>query len=656
LTSRAFYELIDEVIYCISTEILALAKQDELSSTERLLELIRDSDAGTQPAAQEQKPGSRRWRALLDNSFSLTRGNITVGVDLGREDLKLVKVKRVSDRKADLLEFARVPFDPEIPKDHPGFPQFLGSALQKFCGPSKAIELWATIPSGRVETRYLKIPKTSQSQIANSAYWSYQKHSPFKEKETIFDFDNLGETDEGGVKKLAVMAYAAPRQAVEDIQRMFALAGFPLTGISIVPFAFQTLLRSNRIATHGVAVSSLYIGREWSRIDIFSDGNLLLSRGIKAGIRTMVEALQHEIEQNWFELTLAKSPTSDQNRIRAIKTRLKQEVESSQSAFFSPIYSPPAKGSADKQMVIKEERIFQMIRPALERLVRQIERTIRHFGINFDNARVEKIYISSGVELHPRIMDYISDELGIPIEVVDPFAEGEHFTAHSAPPESIALKSSFAPALGMALASNAITPNFLHTHKDKHQASVARSINRGMLACFVAVMIACAGYAFWQEQQIKDKDFRKASLQSQLNGFDLRVDKNLILKLVDRIRAQNRNLQGIGNNFLGVAVLGEVANTTPANVRLLKITTRLSAPAASPPAGKAAAKSEPAKKTLILEGVIFGERAVLEADLAAYLMALRNSALFKQPTISKKSLETMDNQPIIRFTAQMDLA
>jgi Tfp pilus assembly PilM family ATPase len=507
-----------------------------------------------------------------------------------------------------------------------------------------------------VETRYLKIPKTSQNQIANSAFWSYQKHSPFKEKETIFDFDTLGETEEGGVKKIAVMAYAAPRQVVEEFQNLFAQAGFPLAGISIVPFAFQTLLRCNRVPAHGVAVSSLYIGRDWSRIDIFSEGNLLLSRGIKAGIRTMVEALQNEIEQNWFELTLAKSPTSDQNRIRAIKTRLKQELELSQGVFFSPVHGSGANAAPDKQLAIKEERIFQMILPALERLVRQIERTIRHFGINFDNARVEKIFISSGVELHPRILDYVSDELGIPIEIVDPFADGEQFTAHAAPPESISVKSSFAPALGMALASNTLTPNFLHTYKDKHQASVARTINRGMLAGFMAIVLVCMGFAFWQEQQIKDKDFRKAGLQSQLSSFDLRVDKNLILKLVDRIRAQNQNLRGIGNNFLGVAVLGEVANTTPANVRLLNVTTRLGAPPALPAAGKPAGKAEPAKRVVILEGVIYGDRTTLEAELAAYLMALKSSALFKQAAISKKSVETMDNQPVIRFTAQMDLA
>jgi Tfp pilus assembly PilM family ATPase len=502
-----------------------------------------------------------------------------------------------------------------------------------------------------VETRYLKIPKVPQNQIANSAYWSYQKHSAFKEKETIFDFDILGEAEEGGVKKIAVMAYTAPRQEVEDLKDLFVRAGLPLAGISIVPFAFQTLLRSGCLETHGAAVSSLYIGRNWSRIDIFYDGNLVLSRGIKAGMRTMVEALQREIEQNWFELTLAKSPTSDQGRIRAIKMRLKQELDIAQSVFFGPIQGTAVVDGPDKQPAIKEERIFQMILPALERLVRQMERTIRHFTLNFENARVEKIYVSSGIQPHPRILDYIADEFGLPIEVIDPFAESEHFSTRPALPESTPERSLFAPALGMALASNAITPNFLHTHTDKRQASVTRNINRGMIFCLVALLLACTGFVFWQDQQIKDRDLKKLSLQNQLSSFDVRVDKNLILKLVERIRAQNRNLQGIGNNFLGVAVLGEVANSTPASVRLLSINARLGMSASPGPAGKA----QPLKKMLVLEGVIFGERTTLEADLAAYLMAFKNSPLFKQTTISKKSQEMIDNQPVIRFTAEIDL-
>jgi Tfp pilus assembly protein PilN len=164
-------------------------------------------------------------------------------------------------------------------------------------------------------------------------------------------------------------------------------------------------------------------------------------------------------------------------------------------------------------------------------------------------------------------------------------------------------------------------------------------------------MLACVGLVFWQEQQIKEKEILKLNLQSQLSSFEVRVDKNLILKLVDQIRAKNQSLQGIGNNFVGVAVLGEVANAAPPNVRLLSLSAKFG-PAGKPgPAGKI----EAPKKILVLDGLVSGERTNLEADLAAFLMTLKSSPLFKQPTISKKSLEMIDNQPVMRFTAQMDV-
>ena len=98
-----------------------------------------------------------------------------------------------------------------------------------------------------METRYLRVPKVPEKQLANTVFWSYQKHSSFDEKNTIFDFFVLGDAEDGGAKKIAVMAYIAPRKGVEDLRDLFARAGFSLTGISIIPFAIQTLLRSSRI-------------------------------------------------------------------------------------------------------------------------------------------------------------------------------------------------------------------------------------------------------------------------------------------------------------------------------------------------------------------------------------------------------------------------
>ncbi len=58
-------------------------------------------------------------------------------MDLGHDDLKMIKIHRVSDHKFKLFEFARISFDPDISRESPQFHQFLKPILADFCGNSK---------------------------------------------------------------------------------------------------------------------------------------------------------------------------------------------------------------------------------------------------------------------------------------------------------------------------------------------------------------------------------------------------------------------------------------------------------------------------------------------------------------------------------------
>jgi type IV pilus assembly protein PilM len=636
-----------------------LAKQDEISSTERLLDLIRsESEEGFADSdITSQKPRSRR-RSFLRNPVSFKR-NITVGVDIGYDDLKLVKIKRVSENTYELLEYARVPFYPEIPRESPKFHSFLRPTLAEFCGSSKSMDIWCTISSARVETRQFRIPKVSSRQIPNAIYWTYQREAAFDEKEKVFDFELLGEVQEEQTTKISVLAYTAPADEVIALKDMFAKAGFHLTGISIVPFAFQTLLRARRVESADLQVASLYIGRDWSRIDIFSGGNLLQSRGIKAGVRTMMEALKKEIESSSKGISLVKAPDEDVGRIRAVKKKLKLDLELAQKYFFG--YTPGAipQDEAGRKLSINENKIFLMIQPALERLVRQVERTIRHFALNYENTRISKIFISSGVSPHRKILNYIGEELGMPTEVLNPFSESANFLHHVPVPDSLSEQSSFAPAMGMALANNSRTPNFLFTYKDKLKEIRNRRINRSVFAAFIILMAVCVGISFVQEREIRAKDAQKMQLQHHLEGYNLRVDKNLILKLVQEIREKGKADQAIGKKYLNLAVISEVVNLTPSNIRLLSIATQLGSLQDKLPQKEEKNKKQkvapPPPRVLILEGIVQGDRLTLESALAGYLMELKASPLFDQPTISNKSFAFSGNNEVLRFTAKLNL-
>lgn len=635
-----------------------MARQEEISSTERLLELIRtDNELDLEDAGEAPRKSGRGFKSFFRGSFSI-RKNVTIGVDIGYDDLKLVKLKRSSDRHYELLEYARIPFDPQIPRESPDFHRFLRPTLQEFCGADRNAAMWCTISSARVETRQFRIPKVSARQIPNAIYWTYQRESAFNEEEKLFDFDILGEVEDEQPVKMDVLAYTVPREEVTTLRDMFAKAGFPLSGISIVPFAFQTLMRTRRVEAVDEYVASLYIGRDWSRIDIFRKGNLTLSRGIKAGVRTMMESLQKEIGGTRKGLSLVKSPDEDVGRIRAVKRKLKLDLKSAQEYFFGYLREPGAGGARAPKLDVDENKVFQMIQPALERLVRQLERTIRHYALNFENARIGKIYISSGATPHQRILNYIGEELGMPTEVLNPFQTSSNFVPLVPIPDSVSEQSSFAPAMGMGLANNSRTPNFLFTYKDKRRAERNQLINRGVFALFAILMAACVGFSFWQERLIREKEAQKLQMTQHLEQYNLRVDQNLILKLVEQIRQKNRSDRAIGQKYLNLAVISEVVDLTPPNVRLLSITTQLGPlQKKTTPKNAKGKKASPAAKpkVLILEGIIQGDRLTLESTLAAYLMELKNSPLFDQPDISTKSFEYSGNNEVLRFKAQLNL-
>ena len=146
-------------------------------------------------------------------------------------------------------------------------------------------------------------------------------------------------------------------------------------------------------------------------------------------------------------------------------------------------------------------------------------------------------------------------------------------------------------------------------------------------------------------------------MTQHLEQYNLRVDQNLILKLVQQIREKNQSNRAVGQKYLNLAVISEVVDLTPPNVRLLSIATHL-----GPLHKKAAAKGvkkgnkdQPSSKFLILEGIVQGDRLTLESTLAGYLMELKNSPLFDQPNISTKSFEYSGNNPVLRFKARLKL-
>ena len=643
-------------------------KNDTISSTEKLLDLIRgkksaDSAPAPAPVSQHRprktsakpprrpekpsgkpsrsKPPSTSVRRLVPKAFSILP-KTTIGVSIGYQDVKLVKVGPGPDKSRVLLNYSVVPFPAQLTTEGAQFPLFLKRVLAQFCGDEKEPEIWSAISSAQVEMRYLRIPKVPRKQIANTVYWTFKRDVSFDERENIFDFVLLGDTIEEGVRKTEVMAYTAPRAEVNQLRENFAKSGYPLTGITIVPFLLQNLLRARWVETGVKNVCALYIGRDWSRIDVFSGGNLVLSRGIKAGMRSMVEAIRQQLAE---EPSAVPPPLEE---VPPLEGKPPEEAhlpedDEARRVFFnfirdSQFVEKPPSGS------YSDSDILHMILPALERLIRQVERTLEHYTLKFDSVGIDRIFLSGPINTQPILVDFFNEQLGADLDVFDPMGSESPLSGDISPPETRAEREAFLPAVGMALSSTEQTPNFIFTYKDKERTTKSERLNQSLFAVLLVVMVACGAVFFWLSDEIDKKEATAFALQRELDAFTPRVNQDLIAKFLERVKKRQQALKKVGARYEAVAVINEVSRLTPGHIRLLSVTLDSQAP-----------EEGQTRHMLRVEGVIFGDRLTFESALAEYLVKLEGSPLLNNFTIQKRAFAYVGESEVLRFAAQMEV-
>lgn len=631
-----------------------MAKYDEISSTERLLDLIRGKKDKALDSSEISLPPSSpgTLKPLLPKVFPAKK-KVTVGVDIGDTDLKLVAISRSSGKEPELLNYIKLPFEADISKNSKQFPSFLQSALTGFCADLKNVEIWTSISSANVDTRYLRIPRVSKKQVANAVYWTYRKEVSFNERTQIFDFEILGDIVDNGVKKIEVLAHATPKQEIDELTNIFLKTGFPLAGISIVPFAIQNLLRTGWIETAEKNICSLFIGKDWSRIAIFSNGNLVLSRDIKAGIQSMIEAIMEKIGNN-KPVPPETMDDTENAEMAGTSDKAQNTVEDkARKIFFDFIYNSSSLLMEGDKPDLNEDKIFSIIQPALERVIRQVERTVEHYSLNFANESIGEIFISGQISVHSRIVDYINSQLDIPIRAIDPFGTVSSFSDKFAEQDQASKRGDFVPSTGLALSNNLLTPNLMFTYKDKQKTANLFHIKRTIftVSLLVAALSICA--YFIQGRLIEHKKAQIFELQEKMDRFSPRVDQNLILKAAAQINRKKNAVKEFSNKYLALAVISEISKMTPSNVRLIDITAEFGGPDVYKEAGK---NSKVQKRVIICDGIVSGDRLTFEGTLAGYLIKLRNSPMFERPSITRRSFETFEDKEVLRFTARLELA
>jgi Tfp pilus assembly PilM family ATPase len=623
-------------------------KNSEITSTGRLLDVIRGTaDAGDirlSPSQPEQLGAVVKAvkNHVVRSKGSKTAKATTVGVDIGHSGVSLVKTA-LSGHTREIVDCAFVPLPAGIIKGSPEFEHFLRSAITPFCTKTGKTETWAITSSAQVEVRLVRIPAVAGDMLEKAIFWKLKKEASFDEKQFFFDYEVRREVEEAGVKKLDVMCYTAPIGETEEIKGLFAKFGVPLAGISIVPFAIQNILGTQRTNLPGQQqddhIACVFMGKSFSRIDLYADGKLTMTRDIKTGVSSMIETLAETLKNQDGEITL----------------------DEAQQTLFTLAENDAEVVTLSNGAILDRAELEGLIAPVLERFVRQLDRSFSYVRTTLGYPRVQKVYLSSAMPLSQGIFVYFQEQLGIACAVFDPLeklVQGYGFN------ERIAL----IPAYGMALSDRLQTSNFIYTYKDKKKAAQVRKINRGILSVLIVCILACLTLTVYERLVIiNHKKAELAALELQLQKSAPMVNKQMILQLASAAKVQRQKYEGLSSRYKGMALIAELSALTPEAVSLTGLEASLSkkseavsgVPGAQPTAAAsksmAGDKTAKGESTAVVEGIITGKQETLETALASYVMKLRASPLFADVTVTPKKLAHAGQADFLPFSLTLKM-
>ncbi|MFO7570644.1 MAG: pilus assembly protein PilM [Smithellaceae bacterium] len=606
-----------------------MAKINDINSTEKLLSLIRGNQpkdplsvSQNEKSVQKQKK-MPQGKKILPALFRDKR-RLIIGVDIGQDIINLVKTTRTSDGKPVLVDQKSFSYQQPYAKDSEQFAQFLKETLIEFAGSLSLCSIWAMIPAAEVNIHHIKIPRVPKKQLETVIYWTAKKENPIDEKEVIFDYELQGEITDQEIPKYSVMVYTAPKFEVESIRALFSSMGVTPVGITIAPFAIQNIFRAKWLPVSESAFASLFIGSDFSRIDIYSKNNLVMTRGIKTGVNSLIEAISEAASES--------------------RTRQKLTQEESRAMLTTFFLQDDDMSDIRREDDYTPEEVSSMIAPVLDRLTRQIERTLEYYTTSVGYEKIEKIYVSSTVNIYRPLMDYLRDQLGTKTELFDPFSgPGASETAAALP---LAERVSLVPALGLSLSDRARTPNLLFTYREKSEEIAEKIINRAIFGTFAAALLICVGVLIYMALDLKHSTYVKTKLETELSLYQPVLSTEKVSQIADDLKQQHQLQRQYARKYLGVALIGELSSLTPDHVRLISM--RI-----NEKGDKKVVQTEGMLQEhdgLTIEGVVFGERSMLDSLIAQYIMKLENSPMLKQVMLQKSSVVVYRKGEILQFT------
>jgi len=316
--------------------------------------------------------------------FFLNKKKEVIGIDIGSSSIKLVQLKEHKGGY-QLVNAGIIPLPPEAIVDNTLMDSL--SIVEALKGVTSSLsvkikDVACSISGNSVIIRKISLPAIPPEELEDQISWEAEQYIPFDINDVNIDFQILG-PDSIDPSKINVLLVASKKDIINDYLAVFNEAGLHLSVVDVDSFAVQNAFEVNYDIELSDVLALINVGAGVTNINIVRDGITLFTRDVQLGGNLYTEEIQKQLGVSSVE--------AESLKVLAYEN--------------------------------KNEELYDVIGKVNDTITQEIKRSLDFYNSTANDEKITKVFISGGCSKMYKLPDNISEKLGLPVEIINPFAK-----------------------------------------------------------------------------------------------------------------------------------------------------------------------------------------------------------------------------------------
>jgi type IV pilus assembly protein PilM len=343
----------------------------------------------------------------------------SIGLDIGSHTLKAVEVAPAGGgvHKVTRLGVAPTPAG-SVADGAAASVEALSAAIKNLLSTAgiRGNRVVTALGGEAVIVRELKLPEMPEAELEQAVAYEAERYLPYGVRDVSRDFQVLGKAPEEG--QLEILLVAARKEVVNRQLSTLQLTGLSASILDVAPFSMLRAVGQQ----NGQAGTVVYVdlGAESSDIIIMEGERLRLARNISTGGNAITKAIAETLS-----LELPAAQTLKEDRAQLL-------LEGQQP---------------DDPTIV---HLHDAILPVINSIFTEVRRSLDYYQTRSRGQAVGKVVLTGGTAKLRNLAPFLSEELGLPVEIGNPFVA---FRTEAAFPQEYLndIAPMMAVAVGLAL-------------------------------------------------------------------------------------------------------------------------------------------------------------------------------------------------------------